>query len=74
MDNEQIVTDNELPLVDEPSIGYNILGFLIPVIGFTIFYNIYEENPVKAKSLGMAALAGAWLSAFISFVVFLAAR
>lgn len=72
MENEQVITDNELQVLDESSVLYNILGFLIPVVGFTIYFNIQEETPIKAKSLGMAALAGLWIGAVISGLSILA--
>ena len=43
---------------DEPSKGFAILGFFIPIIGL-ILYLIYErKQPKKAKSAGKGALIG----------------
>lgn len=72
MQNEQVVTGTELETADESSFLYNIIGFLIPLIGLTIYFNINEETPIKAKSLGTCSLAGLWVAAIIQFFMILA--
>lgn len=36
---------------DKPSIGFNILGFLIPLVGFILFFVWKDKTPNKAKTL-----------------------
>lgn len=36
---------------DKPSIGYNILGFLIPIVGLILYFSWKDKTPNKAKSI-----------------------
>lgn len=43
---------------DIPNAGWNILAFLIPIVGLIMFCVMYEKTPVKAKQIGLFALIG----------------
>ncbi len=44
--------DNELPCPDDvPSIGLNILSFIIPIVGLILYATHYKETPRKANSM-----------------------
>ncbi len=49
---------------DKPSIGYNILGFLIPIAGIILYFSWKDKTPNKAKSI----LAWSIISFGIGFV------
>lgn len=36
---------------DKPSIGLNILSFLIPLVGLVLYFAIKKQTPNKAQSL-----------------------
>ena len=36
---------------DEPSVGYNILGFIIPIIGLILYFSWKDKTPNKAKNI-----------------------
>lgn len=38
---------------DKASIGYNILAFLIPLVGFILYFMWKDKTPNKAKSILM---------------------
>ncbi len=44
---QQSVSNNE----DKPSIGYNILGFVIPIVGLILYFSWKDRTPNKAKSI-----------------------
>jgi uncharacterized membrane protein YvbJ len=54
--------------VDEPSIGYAILGFFIPLVGLILYLVFKEKTPMKAKSAGLGALVGFVIGIIISFI------
>ena len=44
--------------VDNGSIGWFILGFFIPLVGFIIYFVCSGSNPGKAKKAGLGGLIG----------------
>lgn len=36
---------------DQPNIGYNILGFIIPLVGVILYFSWKDKMPHKAKSI-----------------------
>jgi len=42
--NQEPINNN-----DTPSIGYQILAFIIPIAGIIMYFNNNKEFPVKAK-------------------------
>lgn len=44
--------------VDEPSFGYAVLGFFVPMAGLILYLVWREETPLRAKSAGKGALVG----------------
>ena len=49
---------------DKPSVGLNILGFLIPLVGLIMWLCFRKEQPVKASAIGKWSLIG-WAVAFV---------
>lgn len=41
---------------DNPSIGLNIVAFLLPIVGLILYLVNHEKSPNKAKSIGKWAL------------------
>ena len=52
---------------DESSIGYAILGFLIPILGLILYLIWHSEYPLRAKSIGKGAL----ISVIVSVTLYL---
>ena len=44
------------PKEDKKSVGWGILGFFIPLLGFVLYLLWRKESPLKAKSVGIGAL------------------
>lgn len=55
---------------DQPSIGLNILSFLIPLAGWIMYFVFRKETPIKAK--GCATWA--WIGFGIGFILNLIMR
>ena len=55
--------------VDQPSIGYAILGFFFPIIGLILFLVWKDQKPLQAKSVGKGALIGAIVSVVVGIIV-----
>lgn len=62
-----IIHDANTP-EDLPSLGLNILGFLLPFIGLIMFIAIYNKSPNKAKSVGIWSLISFVLSVVILLI------
>ena len=43
---------------DTPSVGLNILGFLIPIVALIMYLVMKDATPVRAKSIGKWGLIG----------------
>ena len=54
---------------DSGSIGWAILGFLIPIVGLTLWLVWADEKPESAKMSGIGALASILLSIVSVFFV-----
>ncbi|MDE5546982.1 MAG: hypothetical protein K2I88_05910 [Anaeroplasmataceae bacterium] len=52
--------------VDHGSIGYGVLGFFFPLIGFILFCIWRTEKPTASKQCGIGALIGFVLGIFLS--------
>ena len=48
---------------DSDSVGWGILGFLLPLVGFILWLVWKDEYPKKAKSVGIGALVSVILGA-----------
>lgn len=46
-------------VIDAPSFGYAVLGFLFPMVGLILYLVWREQTPLRAKSAGKGALVGA---------------
>jgi hypothetical protein len=55
--------------VDQPSIGLGVLSFLVPIIGWILYFVHRDESPVKAK----ACSKWAWIGFGVNFVLYLIA-
>lgn len=53
---------------DTPSMGFAVLGFFLPLIGFILYLIWKEKTPKKAKSAGKGALIGFCVSIVLSVV------
>lgn len=49
--------------IDSASLGYGLLGFLIPIVGLILYLIWKDEYPQRAKSVGKGALVAAILYA-----------
>lgn len=55
--------ENEQPQInDKPSVGLNILSFLIPIVGWILYFVYRDDQPNKAA----ACSKWAWISVGIS--------
>lgn len=52
---------------DSSNIGWAVLGFFFPLVGFILYLIWKDETPLKAKSVGKGAL----LSLILPFVLFI---
>lgn len=55
---------------DQPSVGLNILSFLIPLVGLIIYLTERDRSPRKATSAGKAALWGVGVTVILSMISF----
>lgn len=53
---------------DKASVGFNILGFFIPIVGLILFLVWLKDSPKKAKFVGISALIGFILQIVFSIV------
>ena len=51
-------TGTQLPDYDKGGIGWGILGFLFPLVGFILYLAFLGNRPKSAKSAGAGALLG----------------
>ncbi len=56
---------------DAPSGGFAVLGFFFPVIGLILYLVWKDSTPLKAKSAGKGALAGAITAAALTILIYL---
>ncbi len=56
------------PKEDKKSVGWGILGFFIPLLGFILYLVWKNESPLKAKSVGIGALISFCLGIVCSIV------
>ena len=54
--------------VDKPSIGLNILSFLIPLVGLILYLSWQNSTPIKAKAVGKWALIGFCVAVGLSII------
>ena len=57
-------------IADTGSIGWCILGFLIPIVGLILYLVWKDEKPVSAKQAGLGALASVCLGVVAYIVLF----
>ena len=55
---------------DSGSIGWFILGFLVPIAGFILFLVWSSDRPQSAKMSGLGALVGIILSVVFGIIYF----
>ncbi len=53
---------------DIPSVGLNILSFLIPLVGLILFCVYHSNSPVKAKQIGLCALIGFFIGLILQAI------
>tara|TARA_Y100001954_G_C15604714_1_gene499846 strand:- start:2 stop:472 length:471 start_codon:yes stop_codon:yes gene_type:complete len=53
---------------DKPSMGLNIVSFLIPLVGLIIYLTEKDKSPIKAISAGKSALWGVGISVLLSII------
>lgn len=56
---------------DAPSGGFAALGFFFPVIGLILYLVWKDSTPLKAKSAGKGALAGAITGVALTVLIYL---
>ena len=55
---------------DSGSVGWAILGFLIPVVGLILFLVWYHDKPKSAKMAGIGALANVVIT-FVGTILYI---
>lgn len=55
---------------DQPSVGFNILAFLMPLIGLILYCVWQNQYPRKAKAIGQWALIGFIVGAICSIFLY----
>lgn len=55
--------------IDNASIGWFILGFLVPLVGLILFLLWEEEKPLTAKKVGLGALVSAIIQIILVILV-----
>jgi len=55
---------------DKSSIGFGILGFLIPLVGLILWLVWKAQTPLKAKSCGIGALIGVIVYVIFYIIMF----
>lgn len=53
---------------DDPSMGWAVLGFFIPIVGLILYLVNKDNSPLKAKSAGKGALIGFIVSMIFSII------
>lgn len=53
---------------DKPSIGFNILALLIPIVGLILYFTWKDKTPNKAKSILTCALIG-WALGMLAYIL-----
>lgn len=71
--NSSSTNDTSTNLSDQPSIGLNIISFLIPLVGLIIYLTERDKSPRKANSAGKAALWGVGITIILSLISFFVA-
>lgn len=56
---------------DSGSVGWAILGFLIPLVGLILFLMWYHDRPKSAKMAGIGALANVIIT-FVGTIMYVA--
>jgi len=57
---------------DQPSFGFSVLGFFLPLIGLILYLVWHNDYPLKAKSVGKGALIGFIVSVVLSIILVVA--
>jgi len=65
--NHFIMTDQNSP--DKLHIGLTILSFIIPIVGIVIYFMNRNSLPNKAKTAGIAAIAGVVLGVVFNILM-----
>lgn len=61
-----LITNKPIPKAeDDNSPGFNILSFFIPIVGLILYLVWNKEQPIKAKGVGVSAIAGFVLNLII---------
>ena len=53
---------------DAPNMGFAVLGFFIPIVGFILYLIWKDKTPLKAKSAGKGALIGFGVGVVFSII------
>ncbi len=54
---------------DTPSIGLNILSFILPLLGLILWCVYSNKSPIKAKSIGKSALIGFAIGIVLNIII-----
>lgn len=55
---------------DQPSVGFNILAFFIPIVGLILYLVWKDQYPRKAKSVGQWALISFIIGMILTFFTY----
>lgn len=53
---------------DTPSIGFNILSIIFPIIGLVLYFTWKDKTPNKAKSVLTCAIIG-WAIGILTYIL-----
>lgn len=53
---------------DKPSVGFNILALLFPIVGLILYFTWKNNTPNKAKSILTCAIIG-WAFGMLSYII-----
>ena len=56
-------------ITDEPSTGFAVLGFFIPLVGLILYLVYKDTTPLRAKSAGKGAIWGFCSAIAIPFIL-----
>lgn len=59
-----------MPVEDKGNIGWAILGFFIPIVGWILYFSWKNSKPGNAKMAGIGGIAGFCFNLFFQYMIF----
>ena len=70
-ENINLNQPKNLPTEEDSTIGYTVLGFVIPLAGLILYLIWMEEKPKASRSAGLGALLNVIMSIIGSILIFI---